>query len=102
MKRVYIREFFRDEREQPAINRNIKGPEILKFKMESELTKLGINKEEGLDSIVIEILTASNDFGIEKITDNKKIWNSGDIQGDLNRSIFIALLKKPGANEQSV
>lgn len=42
------------------------------------------------------MLLALGDFGIDKITDE---YNSGDIQEDLSKSIFVPLTKKPGSNE---
>lgn len=51
-------------KEQLAICRNIDEPEILK----SELAKLNRNKAAGPDGIVIEMLEALNDFGIDTIT----------------------------------
>lgn len=64
------------------------------------MAKLIRNKATGPDGIVIEMLAALDDFCIDKITDIiNEIYNSGYISEDLNRSIFIALLKKSGANE---
>ena len=58
------------------------------------------NKAAGPDEIVIEMLTALEEFGIEKLTDLvNEIYDSGDIPEDLSKSIFITLPKKPGAVE---
>lgn len=49
---------------------------------------------------LIEIITAGDEFGIDKITDIKNsIYDCGDIPEDINKSIFIELPKKLGANE---
>ncbi|MGX9987587.1 reverse transcriptase domain-containing protein [Soonwooa purpurea] len=96
----YIGELFHDKREQPAVNRIDDGPEILKSEVEAALAKLKRNKAPGPDGIVAEMMTALDDFGIEKLTEiTNGIYNSGEIPEDLSRSIFIALPKKPGANE---
>ena len=68
--------------------------------MTAALAKSKRNKAAGPDGIVTEMLTALDDFGIKKITELiNEIYNSGEIPEELSRSIFIALPKKPGANE---
>ena len=58
------------------------------------------NKAAGPDGIVTEMVTALDDFGIEKLTEvTNEIYESGEIPEDLSKSIFIALPKKPGATE---
>lgn len=61
------------------------------------------NKAARPYEIVTEMLTALDDFDIDKITEiTKEIYNSADIPEDLSRSIFIAMPKKPGANEREL
>lgn len=60
--------------------------------MKSALAKLNRKNTVGTDEIVIEILEALDDFGIGKERHNK-IYNCGDICGDLSRSIFMACPK---------
>lgn len=48
--------------------------------------------------MAIEMLTVIDNFRIDKITEMME-YDSGEILEDYSRSIFIALLKKPGANE---
>lgn len=63
----YIGEHFNDEREQPAIHKNIEQPEILICEVESIPGKLKRNKIAELDKICIETLTALDNFSIEII-----------------------------------
>ena len=58
------------------------------------------NKARGPDGIVIEMIKTLDDFGIEKLTIMaNEIYDTGKIPQDLNKSIFIALPKKPGTIE---
>lgn len=93
----YIGELFHNERKQPEYTY---GPEILKTEVEAALAKLNRNKAAGPDGIVTKMLTALDDFSIDKITEIiSDIYNSGYIEEDLSRSIFIAMPKKQSANE---
>lgn len=57
------------------------------------------NKTAGPDGIIIEMLSASENFDIDNITKMmNKVNDSGHIPEDFCGSIFIALPKKPGAN----
>ena len=78
----------------------MEGPEILRSEMRAAMTKMKRNKTAGPDEIVIEVVTALEDIGIEKVTEViNEIYNTGEIPVDLSKSIFIALLKRAGANE---
>lgn len=64
------------------------------------MAKLKRNNVVGPEGIVIEMLVALHDFGIEKISDIiHEIYNSCDIPEDLSRAIFIALPEKPEETE---
>ncbi|MCH9665805.1 MAG: hypothetical protein K0U41_08180 [Gammaproteobacteria bacterium] len=97
----YIKELFHDDRgEKPAIHKNLDGPNILKSEVRAALAKMKRNKAAGPDEIVTEMITALEEFGIEKLTEVvNEIYDSGEIPDDLSKSIFIALPKKPGATE---
>lgn len=58
-----------DESGHPIIHRNIKRPKILKFVLKSIVDKLNINKVVDPDGILIEMFSALNDLGIDKVTD---------------------------------
>ena len=97
----YIAEIFHDNRgAKPIIRKNMEEPEILKSGVRAAMAKMKRNKSAGPDEIVIELLTALEDFGIEKVT---KVINgvsyTGVIPEDLSKLIFIALPKRAGANE---
>ena len=78
----------------------MEGPEILRSEVRAAMAKMKRNKAAGPDEIVIELVIALEDFGIEKVTEvNNKIYNTGEIPEDLSKSIFIALPKRAGANE---
>ena len=58
------------------------------------------NKAARTDEIVVEMVTALGDSGIEKLTDViNEIYDRGEIPEELSISIFIALPKKPGVIE---
>lgn len=58
----------------------MEGPEILKFEVIAALIKKKTNKAAGPDGIVIEMLSALNNFNRDKITEIiNEIYNSGDI-----------------------
>ena len=97
----YIEELFDDNRTAlPELRKNISGPKILKSEIEAAINKIKKNKAQGPDNIVIEMIQATGDFGIDKITEiSNEIYDSGKIPEDLTKSIFIALPKKPGATE---
>ena len=78
----------------------MEGPEILRSEVRAAMAKMKRNKTAGSDEIVIEMVTALEDFGIEKVTEViNEIYNTGEIPEDLSKSIFIALPKRAGANE---
>ena len=57
-------------------------------------------KAAGPDEIATEIITALEDFGIEKLTECiNEVYDTGDIPKHLSKSIFMALPNKPGAIE---
>ena len=58
------------------------------------------NNARGPDGIVIEMMKALDDFGIEKLTIMaNEIYDTGKIPQDLSKSIYIALPKNPGTIE---
>src|SRR5438034_180842 len=61
------------------------------------------NKACGPDNIYAELLQATDEFSVDKITEiANDMYNSGNIPEDLSKSIFIALPKKPGATEYEI
>ena len=97
----YIQELFEDDRgDMPHIRKDMDGPEILKDEVRFAVKHMKRNKACGPDNIYAELLHASEEFSVEKITEiANDIYNSGNMPEDLSKSIFIALPKKPGATE---
>src|SRR5688572_27679911 len=97
----YIQELFEDDREaMPRIRKDIEGPEILKDEVRFTIKQMKRKKACGPDNIFAELLQATEEFSVEKITEiANDMYISGNIPEDLLKSIFIALLKKPRATE---
>ena len=97
----YIEELFDDERGQkPVVRKNIEGPRILKAEVTAVIAHTKRNKAAGPDGIVVEMIEALEDFGIDTMTEIiNEIYDSGTIPEDPSKSIFIALPKKPNATE---
>ena len=97
----YIGDLFADDRgDKPEIRKSMEGPEIMKEEVRATLRKMKRNKAAGPDGVVIEMILALEDFGIDKLTEIlNEVYNSGEIPDDLSKSVFIALPKKPGAIE---
>jgi len=87
----YIQELFEDDRENmPPIRKDIDGPEILKDEVRFAIKNMKRNNAYGPDNIFGEYLQATEEFSVEKITEiANDIYNSGRIQEDLTKSIFI-------------
>src|SRR5438034_10993935 len=81
----------------PQIRKDMDGPEILKDEVKFAIKQMKRNKACGPDNIYAELLQATDEFSVDKITEIAN--NSGNIPEDLSKSIFIALPKKPGATK---
>ena len=56
------------------------------------------NKAAGPDGVVIEMIEALEEYGVEKLREIiNKIYDGGKFPEDLSKSIFITLSKKPSA-----
>ena len=97
----YIQELFHDNRgEKPEIVKKLNGPRIMKSEVKEAVGKMRKNEAGGPDEIVTEMITAVEEFGIEKLTEAlNDVYDSGETPTDLSKSIFIAGPKKPGAIE---
>ena len=97
----YIGELFHDNRgDKPTIVKKIEGPKILKSEVRTAIAKMRKNKAAEPDEIVVEMVTALDEFGIDQLTGViNEIYDSGKIPEELSQSIFIALPKKQGTIE---
>ena len=97
----YIKELFQDNRGgKPIIRKPMDGPTILKSEVKAAISKIKRNKAKGPDGIVIEMIQALDDLGIESVTNiANRIYDTGEIPDDLTKSVFIALPKKAGTIE---
>lgn len=93
----YIEELFHNEKEKPAMHKNIEQSEMLRSEVKLVLDKMNSNETEGPDMIAIEMLSVWDNSIISKITEIIK-YTSGDIPEYHSRSIFVAL-PVPDTNE---
>ena len=84
----YIEELFDDEREQkPVIRKNIEGPRILRAEVTAAIAHTKRNKAAGPYGIVVEMMEALEDFGIDTMKEIiNEIYDSGTIPEDLSRA----------------
>src|SRR5215469_16251510 len=97
---IYISELFRDNRQENiSIQYNGEGPPILK-EVEDAMNKVKFGKPVGNDGIALEMLKALENFVVEKITTlANKIYESGELTIQMNKSVFIAIPKVQGKLE---
>ena len=95
----YVEELFPYVRgSMPGFQDLIEGPNILKSEVRTAIKMMRKNKAAGLDGVVIEMIKALEEYGVEKLTEIiNKTYNDGKFPEDLSKSIFITLPRKPGA-----
>ena len=95
----YIGDLFHDVRNTvPVFTDTLEGPKILKSEVQEAIRKIRRNKAAGPDGIVVEMIDALQEYGVDILTNViNKIYEDGKFPEDLRKSIFIALPKKPGA-----
>lgn len=93
----YIGELFHDNR-KPTIHKKHGRTCSIQSEARLALAMMNRNKAAGPDEILIEMISALNNFKINKVT---KIINemSDEILEDFSKSILIAMWKKPDVNE---
>ena len=78
--------------------KNLNGPIILKDEVKKATDTLRPGKAAGEDEITTEMLQASDEIGIDKITVLcNKIYDTGYIPDDMRKSTFIPIPKKAKA-----
>ena len=82
----------------PSFPDLIEGPNILKSEVRTAIKMMRKNKAAGPDGVVIEMIEALEEYGVEKLTEIiNKIYDDGKFPEDFSKSIFVTLPKKPGA-----
>ena len=91
----YVEELFHDVRgSMPSFPDLIEGPNILKSEVRTAIKMMRKSKAAGPDGVVIEMIEALDEYGVEKLTDIiNRIYDDGKFPGDLSKSIFITLPK---------
>ena len=97
----YIAELYHDDRGPPPIISNEdEGHPILEDEVQKAIGKMKKGKAAGPDDIPSELLTAMEETGIKAITNLiNAIHATGCIPADLEKSVYIAIPKKPGTVE---
>jgi len=96
----YIKDLFADNRGKNENVRKKGGNPIMKGEIMKALKNTAVGKATGPDEISIEMVSALEDFGIERLTClANKIYDEGSFPADMCKSIFITLPKKPGATK---
>ena len=97
----YIGELLEDDRvDKPAITEKPEEPPILVEEVEFVLKNMKKRKAPVLDNVTVEEIFASGKMGIIKLTKLlNAIYQNGIIPADLSRSVFVAILKRAGADE---
>ena len=78
------------------------GPHILREEICKAINNMKCKKAEGSDGVVIEMVEAAGEFGIDKITElANRIYKTGQVPETMKESEFIVIPKKKGAVECS-
>ena len=88
----YAKDLFEDEGrgDIPMLNDELEGPEILEEEIRYAMKTMKKGKSAGNDKITIEMIEASGDYGLRKITElTNKIYDTGFIPEEMTKSIFI-------------
>ena len=89
---------FEDVRDDPPEwSIDVQGPEILKEEIEEATTHMKREKAEGSDEVVLEMLDAAGEFGLEKMTRlTNSVYDTGQILEKMRERMYMSIPKKPG------
>ena len=80
----------------------LSGPAIMQNEIRAAIKAVKKGKVAGEDGFVIEMIEATEEFGIRKIADlANRIYESGYIPNAMRESVFVAILKRSSALECS-
>ena len=98
--REYIAELYEDEREEQDITVIMEGPSIMKAEIEKSVKKMKRGKAAGEDGIMVEMVRALGDWGIEQIVRMANhMHDTGDLPRQMIRSLFVTIPKRAGTLE---
>ena len=97
----YIASLFHDDREDDDKTVSYEsGPSILKEEVQSALQHCKTGKAAGPDEVVVEMLTAFQEDGVDVLLSLfKNLYQTGQIPSDMLKSVFIAIPKKSNSQE---
>lgn len=96
-------DLYNDERDDIDLEGNMKGPDLLASEVEEAVENMKDGKAPRPDDISEEELKALGDLGVEIITKMlNDIYDTDCIPDDLLKSMFIAVLNKPGTTDHNV
>ena len=96
----YISDLFADNRDDRPTIQKPGGNAIMEEEIKKALNHMAKGKAAGPDGVVVEMLTALEDFGVNRITRLvNKIYAEGHFPAEMCKSTFITLPKKPGATK---
>lgn len=97
----YIHDLYNSNRDEDfEIEYNGEGEAIMVDEVRHALKKMKTGKATGADGVAVEMISALEDLGIERVTDAlNQIYDTGYLPEDMRMSVFIALPKKPGATD---
>ena len=99
----YIGELFEDEREaQRIVVAPAEGPAMMKDEIEKALKRMKVGKAAGEDGILVEMVRALGEWGVEYITHMAScMYDTGERAKQMERSLFVTIPKKAGTLECS-
>jgi len=91
----YVQELFGDNgSDLPEIIKSKTGSEIIKEEVQHAIKKMKKNKASGPNNITTEMILATKDFSIDKITEiANDTYDTGKIAEDLSKSISLPYLR---------
>ena len=97
----HVQDLYNSERDEGfAIECSEEGEAVMAEEVRHAIKKMKIGKATGTDGVAVEMISAVEDMGVEHVTRTlNSIYGTGYIPKDMQKSIFIAIPKKPGTTE---
>ena len=99
----YVNMFYNDNRREILkFDGALSGPPIMQDEIRAATKAMKKGKAAGEDEIIIEMIEATEEFGIRKLADlANRIYENGYIPNAMRESVFVAILKRSSALECS-